>query len=133
MFCAGSITGGQGTCEVNKKQLLVSFEENQKGNSKFQFDEGGGLMCNNLVHGVVSRAGCSLANFPTVYTDVAVYNTWIDSILNWDSGEHENVPTPTSITEATTVEPTTPTPDGASAVVKSLYLFVFCTTLLLFR
>ncbi|XP_037041047.1 trypsin-like [Bradysia coprophila] len=119
MFCAGNIAGGQGTC---------------------QNDEGGGLICNNAVFGVVSRAqGCAVANFPTIYTDVAVYNTWIDSIINWNEGEHEIVPTPTSITSTTTPVPTTtiptttPYPDDAAIVAKSMYLFVACLTILLFR
>lgn len=78
---------------------------------------------------------CGLANFPAVYADVATYNFWIDSIIEWDEGEHELVPTPTSITIAPdpTTTPvstttTTPSPGGATVIVKSIYLFIVCIT-----
>lgn len=107
------------------------YGSGKKANSKFTFqnDDGGGLICDNVLFGVVSRAGCAVANFPAIYTDVAVYNTWIDSILNWNDGEHEIVPTPTTITPA----PTTPVPGGAAIIVKSMYLFGVCMTVLLLR
>lgn len=45
----------------------------------------------------INFIGCALPNLPGVYTDVAVYNNWIDETIIWDSGEHEHIPTPTTV------------------------------------
>lgn len=91
MFCAGNMAGGQDSC---------------------QRDGGGGLICNDLVYGIVSFGnGCARPNFPGVYTDVAIYNAWIDSIIDWQEGEHEIIPTPTPITSPTPIPTLDPTPD----------------------
>lgn len=92
-----------------------------------QRDDGGGLICNSVVFGIVSwQIDCGLLQYPTVYTDVAIYNAWIDSTLAWNDGDHENIPTPPSITTTTTTTTTTPSPGGAAAIVNSIYLFIGC-------
>lgn len=105
----------------------------------FQGDGGGGLICNNLVYGIVSSGlECGLPNFPGIYVDVAVHNTWIDSTLVWNEGDHDAVPTPTPITTTTdvptpTLAPTTPIPGGAAVIINSLYLFVVCMTIVILK
>lgn len=108
MFCAGSMTGGFGPCHR---------------------DGGGGLICNGIVYGIVSWGnGCGFPNFPGVYTDIAMYNVWIDSIIVWNDGEHENIPTPTPITSTTT-----PTPGGAVVIFYSIYLLIFSLFVVLMK
>lgn len=59
-----------------------------------QGDSGGGLICDNLLAGVVSFGnGCALPNYPGIYTDVSVYNGFIDSAIRF-VGSHSAVPTP---------------------------------------
>lgn len=90
----------------------------------------------DVLFGIVSwGVDCGLANFPAIYTDVATYNFWIDSTLEWDEGEHELIPTPTTTTTtpAPTAAPTTtPSPDGAAVIVKSMYLFIGCIAVVAF-
>lgn len=102
----------------------------------FQGDGGGGLICNNLVYGIVSGGfECGLPNFPGIYVDVAIYNTWIDSTISWNGGDHEIVPTPTPITTTSTPSPspTTPSPGGGAVIVNSIYLFVVCITIVFLK
>ncbi|KAJ6634729.1 Trypsin-1 [Pseudolycoriella hygida] len=118
MFCAGDMNGGQDTC---------------------QGDGGGGLICDNMVFGIVSwGVECALPNFPGVYTDVAIYNTWISSTIDWVGGEHEDIPTPppsTTYEPTPTTSPTSTTlsPGGATGIISSIYLFFVCITIALFK
>lgn len=106
-----------------------------------QLDNGGGLICNNIVFGILSwgvECGHPEPDFPAVYTDVAAYNFWIDSVIDWNDGDHEMVPTPTTTTTpipttTTTTTTTTPSPGGATAIVNSIYLFIVCITVGLFK
>lgn len=108
MFCAGNMLGGEDACTR---------------------DGGGGLICNDLVYGIVSWGReCGLAGFPGVYTDVAIYNFWIDSIIGWE-GEHENITTPTTM-----MTPTTPNPPGGAGVVyNSIFLLISSITFVLLK
>lgn len=100
----------------------------------FQGDGGGGLICNNLVYGIVSGGfECGLPNFPGIYVDVAIYNTWIDSTISWNAGDHEIIPTPTPITTTDSPLPTTPIPGGGAVIVNSIYLFVVCITIVFLK
>ncbi|XP_020288984.1 trypsin II-P29-like isoform X2 [Pseudomyrmex gracilis] len=57
MYCAGYIEGGRDAC---------------------QGDSGGGMVCNNVLTGIVSGGeGCALPGLPGVYTDVFHYLDWI--------------------------------------------------------
>jgi len=97
MFCAGSMAGGIDAC---------------------QGDSGGGLMCGMYVAGIVSwGVGCAARNFPGVYTDVAVYNSWIDATLIWNDGQHGNIPTPTTV-----IIDTTDAPNDSASKLLSLNL-----------
>merc|ERR1712173_250989 len=52
------------------------------GKSACQGDAGGPVTFNNQVVGIQSWAyGCAQADYPDVFTDVAVYRTWIDGEL----------------------------------------------------
>ncbi|XP_046476313.1 trypsin-like isoform X1 [Neodiprion pinetum] len=57
MICAGYIEGGFDSC---------------------QGDSGGGMICDDMLTGVVSWGKeCGLANFPGIYTNVYVFSDWI--------------------------------------------------------
>lgn len=105
---------------------------------KLQGDTGGGLICDNLLTGVVAHInGCGVANFPTIYTEVAVYNAWINWAINFNGG-HDIVPTPTPVTPLPTTTPiittTTPAPDnGATGVVGSIFLSIVCSIVIFFK
>jgi len=59
MYCAGVTGGGKDAC---------------------QGDSGGPTKYNNQLVGATSWGiGCAQAKYPGVYTDVAMYRTWIDS------------------------------------------------------
>lgn len=109
------------------------FDSTKKKYFTLQRDDGGGLICNNIVFGIVSwQVDCGLLQYPTVYTDVAVYNSWIDSTLTWN-GEHDGIPTPPSLTTTTTTTTTTPSPGGSAAIVNSIYLFIGCITMVFLK
>ncbi|KAG4072964.1 hypothetical protein HA402_006644 [Bradysia odoriphaga] len=102
MICAGNMAGGTDAC---------------------QGDSGGGLMCGIYVSGVVSWGiRCAEENLPGVYTDVAAYNSWIDEKVYW-AGEHQDIPTPTTVA-ATTTPPSTPS-HGTTAVLSFGLISVF--------
>ncbi|XP_012268512.2 trypsin-like isoform X1 [Athalia rosae] len=57
MICAGYLEGGYDAC---------------------QGDSGGGMICDDVLAGVVSWGNeCALANYPGVYTNVYVYKDWV--------------------------------------------------------
>ena len=61
MFCAGTKEGGKDAC---------------------QGDSGGPAIFQNELVGATSWGiGCGQATYPGVYTDVAIYRSWIDSKL----------------------------------------------------
>lgn len=64
---------------------------------------------------------CAAENLPGVYTDVALYNSWIDEKIYW-VGEQEDAVTPT--TAANTI------PSNASAAVVAFNAFVACSLML---
>ncbi|XP_059620668.1 trypsin-like [Phlebotomus argentipes] len=89
MFCAGHMAGGRDSC---------------------QGDSGGGLMCNNIVTGIVSFGyGCGRRHFPGVYIDVSQYIEWIETSQQFE-GAHVDIPTPR--------------PAGAAAFVPSALLIL---------
>lgn len=93
MLCAGVMAGGVDSC---------------------QGDSGGGLICNNMVAGVVSFGyGCGRPNFPGVYVDVSHYVTWINQMMAWTGTA---VPTPTTVIPL----------GGGSAVVASIVTTLMC-------
>lgn len=103
--------------------MLVRYFIIYKIENIFQFpivlkgDGGGGLICDNIVTGIVSWGSeCGLPNFPSVYVDIAIYNFWIDSTIVWNEGGHENIPTPTPTT--------TPIPGAAVNILDSMYLII---------
>ncbi|KAG2463662.1 MCPT3 protease, partial [Polypterus senegalus] len=56
-----------------------------------QGDSGGPLICNNKAMGIVSFnsiRGCEYPNLPNVYTSVAAYRDWINSVLQ----QHSHTP-----------------------------------------
>ncbi|EFN86055.1 trypsin alpha [Harpegnathos saltator] len=62
MFCAGFLNGGKDAC---------------------QGDSGGGMICDNILTGVVSGGhGCALPFFPGVYSNIFFYKDWIESVEN---------------------------------------------------
>lgn len=72
-FCAGYLGGGKGTC----------FS-----------DSGGGLYCNNTVHGIISMAiGCARPHFPTMYVNVTAYRKWIFRCYKFN-GTQKDIPMP---------------------------------------
>ncbi|KAG8235392.1 hypothetical protein J437_LFUL009251 [Ladona fulva] len=63
---------------VYPEQICASTEEGDKGSCNG--DSGGPLFVNGQVVGLVSWArGCSLKDWPTVYTRVSAYADWINS------------------------------------------------------
>lgn len=79
-------------------------------------DSGGGLYCGNYVAGIVSFGlECGSALHPGVYTNIAQYNSWIDSTLVWNGGSHSNIPTPTTRKPGS----------GASTILVSVYTVAF--------
>lgn len=89
--------------------------------NKSQGDSGGGLMCNNLLAGIVSFGyGCARPNFPGVYSDVRVNNAFIDFAMNWNGGPQSAVPVPTTLR-----------PGSASAIVISVYMFAITMLVLM--
>lgn len=61
MLCAGYMEGGKDAC---------------------QGDSGGGMLCNNILTGVVSGGeGCASPRLPGIYTDIYFYRDWITSSI----------------------------------------------------
>lgn len=57
MFCAGWLDGGKDSC---------------------QGDSGGGMICNDVLVGIVSGGeGCALPRLPGIYTNVVYFKDWI--------------------------------------------------------
>lgn len=104
MLCAGDMAGGTDAC---------------------QGDSGGGLICGIYVAGIVSwGAECALENHPGVYTDVALYNSWIDEKIYW-AGDHQDISTPTTVSTTTST-----VPSQGTEVVLSFSLISICLLIL---
>lgn len=60
-------------------------------------------MCDRILAGIVSFGhGCGEPNFPNVFTDVSVYREFINTSINWISGNDNDVPpAPTTIRPST--------------------------------
>lgn len=67
---------------------------------------------------------CALENHPGVYTDVALYNSWIDEKIYW-AGDNEDISTPTTVSTSTSA-----VPNQGTAVVLSFSLISFCLLIL---
>ena len=63
-LCAGYLEGGKSSCRG---------------------DDGGPLICNGELHGIVSWGfGCAKRDSPTLYTRVCDYVDWIEKIISWN-------------------------------------------------
>lgn len=63
-------------------QMICAGFEGIGGRDACQGDSGGPLVVAGRLHGVVSFGiGCARPNFPGVYTSVAAYRQWIDSVV----------------------------------------------------
>jgi trypsin len=79
MFSMADCQEAYGVANVNPDIQICSGEE---GRDACQGDSGGGLIYNNQVIGIVSWGnGCAFAGYPTVYTRVSEFHSWIMSYM----------------------------------------------------
>ncbi|XP_015596135.1 trypsin-2 isoform X2 [Cephus cinctus] len=108
MLCAGYLEGGKDAC---------------KG------DSGGGMICNNVLTGIVSGGiGCAWPKTPGIYTDVKFYRSWISEMMkNSTENDNKNV----TIVVSSTSNSARPGDEASGAIPTMWAFFLLLSTLVL--